>query len=63
MHNYVQVNSLRLKSSVASKWTSKHLWARGVAFILLLMVQNRHSYPYKKEIRVDDCFEYYFETK
>ena len=23
---YVQVNSLRLKSSVASKWASKHLW-------------------------------------
>ena len=23
---YGQVNSLRLKSSVASKWASKHLW-------------------------------------
>ena len=23
---YVQVNSLRLKSSVASKWAGKHLW-------------------------------------
>ena len=23
---YMQVNSLRLKSSVASKWASKHLW-------------------------------------
>ena len=24
---YVQVNSLRLKSNVASKWESKHLWS------------------------------------
>ena len=24
--SYVQVNSLRLKSSVALKWASKHLW-------------------------------------
>ena len=32
----MQANSLRLKSSVASKWVSKHLW--GVSFILLLMV-------------------------
>ena len=24
--NYVQVNSLRLKSNVISKWASKHLW-------------------------------------
>ena len=23
---YMQLNSLRLKSSVASKWASKHLW-------------------------------------
>ena len=33
---YGQVNSLRLKSSVVSKWASKHL--RGVTFILLAMV-------------------------
>ena len=33
---YGQVNSLRLKSSVASKRASKHLW--GVTFILLAMV-------------------------
>ena len=33
---YGQVNSLRLKSSVASKRASKHLW--GVPFILLAMV-------------------------
>ena len=33
---YGQVNSLRLKSSVASKWARKHL--RGVTFILLAMV-------------------------
>ena len=26
MRYYVQVNSLRLKSKVASKWASKHLW-------------------------------------
>ena len=24
--SYVQVNSLRLKSGVATKWESKHLW-------------------------------------
>ena len=30
---YGQVNSLRLKSSVATKWASKHLWR--VTFILL----------------------------
>ena len=35
-HN-VQVNSLRPKSSVASKWASKHLL--GIPFNLLLMVQ------------------------
>ena len=34
---YGQVNSLPLKSSVASKWAGKHLW--GVPFILLAMVQ------------------------
>ena len=33
---YGQVNSLRLKSSVTSKWASKRLW--GVTFILLAMV-------------------------
>ena len=33
---YGQVNSLRLKSSVALKWASKNLW--GVTFILLVMV-------------------------
>ena len=26
MSYYVQINSLRLKSTVASKWASKHLW-------------------------------------
>ena len=31
---YGQVNSLRLKLNVASKWASKHLW--GVPIILLL---------------------------
>ena len=34
---YGQINSLLLKSSVASKWTSKHHW--GITFILLAMVQ------------------------
>ena len=33
---YGQVNSQKLKSSVASKWASKNLW--GVPFILLLAV-------------------------
>ena len=37
---YVKVNSLRLKSCIASKWASKHLW--GVSFILLLMVHVFH---------------------
>ena len=35
---YGQVNSLQLKSSVASKGACKHLW--GVPFILLLMLQE-----------------------
>ena len=35
---YGQVNSLRLKTSVAWKWASKDLL--GVPFILLLMVQD-----------------------
>ena len=35
---YVQVNSLRLKSSVTLKWASKQL---GVPFILLLMDGTR----------------------
>ena len=26
---YGHVNSLRLKSSAASKWTNKHLWGEG----------------------------------
>ena len=29
---YGQVNSLRLKSSVASKWASKHLWGGIIYF-------------------------------
>ena len=33
---YGQVNSLRLKSTLALKWESKHLWE--VTFILLAMV-------------------------
>ena len=37
----VQVNSLRLKSSVASKWASKHV-PLASPFILMLMV---HKYP------------------
>ena len=42
---YGQVNSLLLKSSVASKWASKLLW--GVPFILLVMVhQNEILFPY-----------------
>ena len=36
----MQVNSLRLKSNVATKWTSKHLCHLLVPFILLLTVQN-----------------------
>ena len=36
---HVQLNSLRLISSVASKWTSKHLGGGGT-FILLLMVHT-----------------------
>ena len=39
---YGQVNSLRLKSSGASKWASKHLW--GVSSILLAMVQTKTHY-------------------
>ena len=38
---YGQVNSLRIKSSVASKWASK-LLGEGVTFILLAMVHIRH---------------------
>ena len=38
---YGQVNSLQLKSSVASKWTCKNLC--GVPFIVLLMVHNYAS--------------------
>ena len=34
-----QVNSLRLKSSVASKWADKQLW-KGGPFILLVKVHN-----------------------
>ena len=34
---YGQVNSLWLKSSVVSKWASKHIWV--VTFILLAMAQ------------------------
>ena len=29
---YGQVNSLRLKSSIASKWASKHLWGGIIYF-------------------------------
>ena len=39
---YGQVNSLRLKLSVASKWASKHPW--GVTFILLAMLQHTHNF-------------------
>ena len=38
---WCQVNLLRLKSNVASKWASKHL-CMGVSFILLLMVRIDH---------------------
>ena len=40
---YGQVNSLRLKSSVFSKWTIAHLY--GVAYILLAMVLFEYISP------------------
>ena len=42
---YGQVNSLRLKSSVASKWASKHLWGGGgVTLILLVIILGRNFF-------------------
>ena len=38
---YGQVNSLRLKSSVASKWAGKHFC--GVTFILLAMIHKQEN--------------------
>ena len=42
---YGQVNSLRLKSSVDSKWASKHIWE--VPFILILMVHSIMTAEYR----------------
>ena len=51
---YGQVNSLRLKSSVASKWANKYLL--GVTFILLAMAPCR----YKNLSTVNIDFAYLF---
>ena len=46
---YGQVNSLGLKTSVASKWASKHLW--GETFILLAMVYLSFSLSFIVSIK------------
>ena len=49
---YGQVNSVRLKLNVPSKWASKHLW--GVTFILLAMVHRLINVYYRLTIIVDN---------
>ena len=56
---YGQVNSLRLKKSVASKWASKHLW--GV--ITLLAVVHRHMNECFKQIHGLQNFNKEFKSK
>ena len=48
-----QVNLVRLKSSVASKWASKHHW--GVSLVLLVMVHIIiETIKYQLKVKLSD---------